>query len=102
MRHGSPPPLEGGGRRPAPRGVGLASQSMSPPRRFAPTLPFQGRVLRILDIGTGTGVLAIAAAKSLRCPVFASDIDPEAVAIARTNARLNGVSPLVECICAKG
>jgi len=75
---------------------------MTPPRRFAPTLPFQGRVLRILDIGTGTGVLAIAAAKSLRCPVFASDIDPEAVAIARTNARLNGVSPLVECICAKG
>src|SRR5205814_7944347 len=57
---------------------------------------------RVLDVGTGTGVLAIAAAKSFRCPVLASDIDPEAVAIARTNARLNGVSPLVECICARG
>jgi ribosomal protein L11 methyltransferase len=57
---------------------------------------------RVLDIGTGTGVLAIAAAKRLRKPVLASDIDPEAVAIARTNARLNGVSPLVQCIRAKG
>jgi ribosomal protein L11 methyltransferase len=34
--------------------------------------------------------------------VLASDIDAEAVAIARTNARLNGASPLVQCICAKG
>ncbi len=60
------------------------------------------RPRRVLDIGTGTGVLAIAAAKALRRPVLASDIDPEAVAIARANARLNGVSPLVQCICAKG
>jgi ribosomal protein L11 methyltransferase len=60
------------------------------------------RPTRVLDIGTGTGVLAIAAAKSFRRPVLASDIDPEAVAIARANARLNGVSPLVQCICAKG
>ena len=49
----------------------------------------------MLDIGTGTGVLAIAAAKALRAPVLASDIDPEAVRIARENARLNGVAPLV-------
>jgi ribosomal protein L11 methyltransferase len=56
----------------------------------------------ILDIGTGTGVLAIAAARVLRQPVLASDIDAEAVAIARANALLNGVSPLVECISAKG
>jgi ribosomal protein L11 methyltransferase len=60
------------------------------------------RPKRVLDIGTGTGVLAIAAAKSFRRPVLASDIDPEAVAIARVNARLNGVSPLVRCICTKG
>jgi ribosomal protein L11 methyltransferase len=60
------------------------------------------RARRILDIGTGTGVLAIAAAKSFRQPVLASDIDPEAVAIARANARLNGVSPLVQTIRAKG
>ena len=57
---------------------------------------------RVLDIGTGTGVLAIAAAKSLRRPVLGSDIDADAVAIARANARLNGVSPLVGTIRAKG
>lgn len=55
---------------------------------------------RVLDIGTGTGVLAIAAAKALRRPVLASDIDPEAVAIARANVRHNGVSSFVECLCA--
>jgi ribosomal protein L11 methyltransferase len=60
------------------------------------------RPRRILDLGTGTGVLAIAAAKALRCPVLASDIDPEAVRIARANARLNGVAPFVECIHAAG
>ena len=51
---------------------------------------------RVLDIGTGTGVLAIAAAKALRVPVLASDIDPEAVRIARENARLNGIAPFLE------
>jgi len=57
---------------------------------------------RILDIGTGTGVLAIAAAKARRVPVLASDIDPEAIRIARENARLNAVAPLVTCIQASG
>jgi ribosomal protein L11 methyltransferase len=57
---------------------------------------------RVLDIGTGTGVLAIAAAMRFRRPVLASDIDAEAVAIAHANTRLNGVSPHVTCIRAKG
>ena len=57
---------------------------------------------RALDIGTGTGVLAIAAAKALRRPVLASDIDKEAVAIARANARLNGAAPWVTCLHAAG
>jgi len=56
----------------------------------------------ILDIGTGTGVLAIAAAKALRRPVLASDIDPEAVTIARANAQLNGAAPFVTCLHAAG
>ena len=43
----------------------------------------------VLDVGTGTGVLAIAAAKALHRPVLASDIDARAVTIARENARLN-------------
>jgi ribosomal protein L11 methyltransferase len=57
---------------------------------------------RVLDIGTGTGVLAIAAAKALRAPVLASDIDPEAVRIARENARLNGCAALVQGVHAAG
>ena len=46
----------------------------------------------VLDVGTGTGVLAIAAAKAGRSLVLASDIDPRAVTIARNNARINGVA----------
>jgi ribosomal protein L11 methyltransferase len=57
---------------------------------------------RVLDLGTGTGVLAIAAAKALRRRVLASDIDPVSVQVARDNARLNGVGNLVEAICATG
>jgi ribosomal protein L11 methyltransferase len=56
----------------------------------------------ILDIGTGTGVLAIAAAKALRRPVLASDIDARAVAIARENARLNRAGAYVEVIHTAG
>jgi ribosomal protein L11 methyltransferase len=57
---------------------------------------------KVLDVGTGSGVLAIAAAKALRRPVLASDIDPRAVAIARDNARLNRVGGLVEVAHAAG
>ena len=44
-----------------------------------------------LDIGTGSGILAIAAAKLGYAPVHAFDFDPDAVRIARANARANGV-----------
>jgi ribosomal protein L11 methyltransferase len=44
-----------------------------------------------LDIGTGSGILAIAAAKLGYSPVEAFDFDPESVRIARDNARKNGV-----------
>jgi len=57
---------------------------------------------RVLDLGSGTGVLAIAAAKALRRRILASDIDPMSAAVARDNARLNGVGNLVETICATG
>jgi ribosomal protein L11 methyltransferase len=50
----------------------------------------QGRPRRVLDIGSGTGVLAIAAALASHAQVVASDIDPEAVRVTRENARLNG------------
>jgi ribosomal protein L11 methyltransferase len=55
----------------------------------------------ILDIGTGSGVLAIAAAKALRAPVLASDIDRDSVAIARENMRINR-APDVQVITAAG
>jgi ribosomal protein L11 methyltransferase len=57
---------------------------------------------RVLDLGTGTGVLAISAAKAARRLVLASDIDPLSVRVARDNARLNGTGNLVQTIHATG
>jgi len=56
----------------------------------------------ILDLGTGTGVLAIAAALKARQPVLATDIDPIATRTALENARLNGASHLVHGFTANG
>jgi ribosomal protein L11 methyltransferase len=56
----------------------------------------------ILDVGTGSGVLAIAAARAWRRPVLASDIDRRAVTIARENARHNRVAALIEVTRAAG
>ena len=55
-----------------------------------------------LDIGTGTGILAIALAKRTRLPVIASDIDPIAVKTAADNARDNGVGPHIVAVEATG
>jgi len=57
---------------------------------------------RVLDLGTGTGVLGIAAAKALKIAVLASDIDPPSVQVARENARLNETGHLVRVIRATG
>lgn len=62
----------------------------------------QRRFHKVLDLGTGSGVLAIAAAKSMPVHVLASDIDPVSVAVARANARFNGVAPGVETLVAGG
>lgn len=45
----------------------------------------------LLDVGAGSGILAIAAVKLGASRVIATDIDPEAVRTAEENARLNGV-----------
>ena len=60
------------------------------------------RPRRVLDLGTGTGVLAIAAAKALHRAVLASDIDPPSVRVARENAVLNEVGNHVHAIRATG
>jgi ribosomal protein L11 methyltransferase len=60
------------------------------------------RPRRVLDLGTGTGVLAIAAARALHQKVLASDIDPPSVQVARENARLNVAGHLVQAIRATG
>ncbi len=56
----------------------------------------------LLDVGTGTGVLAIALAKRLRLPVIASDIDPIAVTTTIENAQQNGVGKFIIGIEATG
>jgi ribosomal protein L11 methyltransferase len=60
------------------------------------------RPRRVLDLGTGTGVLAIAAAKAQHQQALASDIDPLSVRVARENARLNGAGNLVQTVHATG
>ncbi len=56
----------------------------------------------VLDLGCGTGLLAIGAAKLWRRQVLASDIDPIAVEVTVENARGNGVGPLVRSVVADG
>ncbi|MBB2964027.1 50S ribosomal protein L11 methyltransferase [Methylobacterium sp. R2-1] len=60
------------------------------------------RPAHVLDVGTGTGILGFAAAKALHTPVIAGDLDPEAVATARGNARLNGLGPYMRFYHAPG
>ena len=61
-----------------------------------------GQPRNVLDLGCGSGVLAIAAAKALRRRVIASDFDPVAVDVAAENARINGVDRLVKAVVADG
>lgn len=56
----------------------------------------------VLDLGCGTGLLAIGAAKLWKRPVLASDIDVVAVEVTRDNARANGVAPLIRAVTADG
>lgn len=60
------------------------------------------RVRRALDMGCGTGVLAIAVARIWGASVVAVDLDPEAVRVARGNARVNGVEDLVSVVRGDG
>ena len=60
------------------------------------------RFANVLDLGCGTGLLAIGVAKLWKTRVIASDIDPVAVEITRENAIANGEAPLVRAVVADG
>ena len=56
----------------------------------------------ILDIGTGSGILAMAAARLLKRPVLATDIEPWSIRVTRANTTLNHLSRLVRPRLADG
>ncbi len=60
------------------------------------------RPRRVLDLGCGSGILAMAAAKLLGRPVTATDIDPWSVRVARENALANGLRNRLHCFVATG
>src|SRR5271169_830185 len=78
----------GTGEHPSTRACLMALEGLAKRRRFR----------RPLDIGAGTGILAIAAAKLLQRRVLASDIDCGAVHVARHNMGRNGVASTVRVL----
>ncbi len=58
--------------------------------RMIDALADEGGIANVLDIGTGTAILALAAKKALRCPVVATDIDPVSIEVSALNIALNG------------
>ena len=74
------------------RGCLEALDALARRRRFA----------RPLDMGCGSGVLALAMARLWRCRVIAVDNDPAAVAVARANAAQNGLARAVACRAGDG
>ena len=55
---------------------------------------------KILDLGTGSGALAVTMAKEIsECKVLAIDIDPKALIIAKENSKRHGVINRIEFIC---
>ena len=60
------------------------------------------RPVRVVDVGCGAGVLAIATAKALHEKIWLGDIDPTAVEVANANARLNGVGQLCRAVVSRG
>jgi ribosomal protein L11 methyltransferase len=102
--HAEPPPADtiplqieagqafGSGEHATTRGCLLALDSLARRRRLR----------RVLDLGCGSGVLAIAAAKAWPARVVAADNDPVAVAVAAENAGLNGVDGRVRAVESDG
>jgi ribosomal protein L11 methyltransferase len=75
----------GTGRHESTLGCLLALDALARARRFT----------RVLDVGCGSGILSLAAAKLMRARVTALDCDRQAVCAAAANIRRNGVASLV-------
>jgi ribosomal protein L11 methyltransferase len=60
------------------------------------------RARRVLDVGSGSGILAMAAAKLWHVKALATDIDPWSVRVAEENAKMNGLKPRLRAILATG
>ncbi|UPY36347.1 50S ribosomal protein L11 methyltransferase [Sediminicoccus sp. KRV36] len=60
------------------------------------------RPLRVLDVGSGSGILAMGAAKLFHVKALATDIDPWSVRVAEENAKMNGLKPRLRAILATG
>lgn len=82
----------GSGEHASTRGCLLALDELARRRRFG----------RVLDVGCGSGILAIAAAKCWPARVLAVDNDPQAVAVAQENARQNTVAGRMRVRCSEG
>lgn len=82
----------GSGEHPTTAGCLCAIEALAKRRRFQ----------NILDMGTGSGILAIAAARAFRAPVTAVDIDPESIRITRAHAQANGVTNLLHLQAGNG
>ena len=65
-------------------------------------LQTRSRPQHVLDLGCGSGILSIAAAKTWNCRIVAVDIDPEAVRVCRENVQSNGVSACVSVLESDG
>lgn len=65
--------------------------------RFLDGLDLQGK--RVIDVGTGSGVIALAAARAGAASVLATDINPNAALCAAENARANGFGDRVSALC---
>jgi len=82
----------GSGEHATTQGCLLAIDRLAARRRFR----------RVLDLGCGSGILAIAAAKLGAARVIAADNDPLAVAVARENATRNRVGHRIRCLVSEG
>ena len=82
----------GSGAHPTTAGCLRAIDALARRRRFT----------RPLDVGCGSGILALAMAAAWRIPVLACDVDARAVRVARDNARLNGLAPFLRVVHGAG